>query len=86
MYTGKYFLSYHAIVIVEQLILFFKDSLPANVFHKITGITDELKNNVHDQNEQTINIILDTSLPENRELFFYGHLAFTPSSFGINVE
>ena len=27
---------------------------PANVFHEITGITDALKKNAHDQNEQTI--------------------------------
>ena len=49
------FLSYHAIVILEQLILFFKGSFPANIFHEITGITDALKKNAHDQNEQTIN-------------------------------
>ena len=29
---------------------------PANVFHEITGITDALKKNAHDQNEQTIHI------------------------------
>ena len=28
---------------------------PANVFHEITGTTDALKKNAHDQNEQTIN-------------------------------
>ena len=27
---------------------------PTNVFYKITGITDALKKNAHDQNEQTI--------------------------------
>ena len=26
----------------------------ADVFHEITGITDALKKNAHDQNEQTI--------------------------------
>ena len=29
---------------------------PPNVFYEITGITDALKKNAHDQNEQTINI------------------------------
>ena len=44
-------LSYSATVIFEQLSFFFKGS---NVFHEITGITDALKKNAHDQNEQTI--------------------------------
>ena len=47
-------LSYHAIVIFEQLILFSKAHFPANVFHEVTGITDTLKKNPHNQNEQTI--------------------------------
>ena len=47
-------LSYHAIVIFEQLIPFFQGSFPFNVFHEITGITDALKKNAHDQNKQTI--------------------------------
>ena len=46
-------LSYHAVVIFEQLLLFFKAHFPT-VFHEITGITDALKKNAHDQNEQTI--------------------------------
>ena len=47
-------LSHHAMVIFEQLILFVKGSFPADVFHKITGITDVLKKNAHDQTEHTI--------------------------------
>ena len=47
-------LSYHAAVILEQLIPFIKGSLPDNVVHEITGITDALKKNAHDQNEQVI--------------------------------
>ena len=31
-----------------------KAEFPANVFHEITGITDELKKNAYDQNELTI--------------------------------
>ena len=48
-------LSYHAIVIIEQ---FFssKAHFLANVFHEITGITEALKENAHDQNEQIIEI------------------------------
>ena len=38
----------------EQLILFSKAHFPANVFHEITDITDALKKDAHDQNEQTI--------------------------------
>ena len=44
-------LSYHAIVIFEQLILLFKGSFPVKVFYEITEITDALKKNAHDQNE-----------------------------------
>ena len=40
--------------LIEQLIFFFKGSIPANVFHEITWITAGLKKNAHDQNEQTI--------------------------------
>ena len=47
-------LSYHAIVIFEQLFFSSKAHFPANVFHEITGITDTLKKNAHDLNEQTI--------------------------------
>ena len=47
-------LCYHAIVTFEQLIPFIRGSLPANVFHEIMSITDELKKNAHDQNKQTI--------------------------------
>ena len=47
-------LSYHAIVILKQLIFFSKVHFPASVFHEITGIADALKINVHDQNEHTI--------------------------------
>ena len=46
-------LSHHAIVIFEQLILSSKAHFPANVFYVITGITDGLKKNAYDQNEQT---------------------------------
>ena len=46
-------LSYQATVIFEQLILFFKGSFPANVFHEIKGINDALTN-AHGENEQTI--------------------------------
>ena len=31
-----------------------KVNFPANVFHEITGITDALKKNARDQNEQTM--------------------------------
>ena len=31
-----------------------KAHFPANVFHEITRITDALKKNAHDQNEQAI--------------------------------
>ena len=31
-----------------------KAHFPYNVFHEITGITDKLKKNAHDQNEQAI--------------------------------
>ena len=52
---GKFLaLSCHAMVIFEQLILFFKSSFSRYIFHKITGISDALKNNTHDQNEHTI--------------------------------
>ena len=54
MYGKVLSLSYHAIVIFEQLILSLKAHFPANVFHEITTITDALKKNAHDQNEQTI--------------------------------
>ena len=47
-------LSYHAIIIFDQLIFFSKAHFPANVFHKVTGITDAIKKNAFDQNEQTI--------------------------------
>ena len=47
-------LSYHAIVIFEQLNLLFEAHFPTDVFLEITGITDALKKNAHDQNEQTI--------------------------------
>ena len=47
-------LSYHAIVIFGQLILFFKPHFPANVFQEIMGIIDALKKDAHDQNEQAI--------------------------------
>ena len=47
-------LSCHAIVIFEQLIFSSMAHFPANVFYEITGITDALKKNAHDQNEQTI--------------------------------
>ena len=47
-------LSYQAIVIFEQLIRSSKAHFPANVFHQITGISDALKKNARDQNEQTI--------------------------------
>ena len=47
-------LSYHAIVIFEQLIFSSEAEFSPNVFHEITGITDALKKNAHDQNEQTI--------------------------------
>ena len=47
-------LSYHEIVIFEQLIFSSKAHFPANVFHEIKRITDALKKNAHDQNEQTI--------------------------------
>ena len=50
-------LSQHAIVIFEQLILFFKHSFSANVFHGITGFTDALKKNALDQNEQIIQLM-----------------------------
>ena len=50
----RIFLSYHAIVISEQLFLFLKT---ANVFHKIKRITDALKKIAHDQNEQTMNTV-----------------------------
>ena len=40
--------------ILEQLILFLKAQVLANVFHEITWITDALKKNTHDQNEQTV--------------------------------
>ena len=36
--------------------LFFNGLFPTNVFNKITGITEALKKNAHDQNEQTIHI------------------------------
>ena len=47
-------LSYHAMVIFEQLIIFSKAYFPANVFHEITGITGALKKNAHNRKEQTI--------------------------------
>ena len=47
-------LSYHTIVVFEQLILFFKGSFSVQRILQITGITDALKKNAHDQNEQTI--------------------------------
>ena len=47
-------LSYHAIVIFEQRIFSSKAHFPANVFYEITGITDALKKNAREQNEQTI--------------------------------
>ena len=54
MCTGSTFLSYHAIVIFEQLIFSSKAHFPANVFHETTDIADALKKNAHDQNEQSI--------------------------------
>ena len=45
-------LSNHAIVIFKQL-FFLKAHFPADVFHEIRGITDSLKKNAHNQNEQT---------------------------------
>ena len=47
-------LSYYAIVIFKQLFLSSKAHLAANVFHEITMITDALKRNAYDQNEQII--------------------------------
>ena len=38
----------------EQLVFSSKAHLPANVFHKITGITGALKKNPHDQSEQAV--------------------------------
>ena len=60
-------LSYHAIVIFEQFILFLEDSFPSNVFHEITEITDALKKDAYDQNEQTIQLIAR----ESEKIDFY---------------
>ena len=43
-------------MIFEKFIIWFKAHFPANLFHEITRITDVLKKNAHDQNEQTIKI------------------------------
>ena len=53
---------------------------PANVFHEITGITDALKKNAHDQNEQTI-LSWSTCFPSRTMFFqscsyFSGHFVF----------
>ena len=48
-------LSYYAIVIL-------KAHFAADVFHEVTGITDTLERNAHDQNEQTITKIYQTIL------------------------
>ena len=46
---------YRSYLMTSPLILSYtKAHFPVNVFHEITGITDALKKNAHDQNEQTI--------------------------------
>ena len=55
-------LSYHAIVLFEELISFIKGSPPANVFHGIMQITDAVKMNAPDLNEQTIFIELTAAI------------------------
>ena len=47
-------LSYHAIVVFEQLIPFIEWSFSRNVFHEIIRITDASKKNAHDQNGQAL--------------------------------
>ena len=49
-------LSYHSIVVFEHLSPFIKSSFSSKVFHEIIPITDALRKNAHDQNEQTIKI------------------------------
>ena len=73
-------LPYDAIVIFEQLITFSsKAHFPADVFHEINqGITDALKKNAHDQNEQTIysvDIMMHTSANKNYKST--GRMAYT---------
>ena len=74
MYGKVLSLPFHAIVILSNLFFSSKAHFPANVFHEITGITDALKQNVHDQNEQTIT---------NRS--FYTKNIRTFISFGLYV-
>ena len=38
--------------------IFFKGSFPPDVFQEITGITDTLKKNADDRNEQTLQIVI----------------------------
>ena len=62
-------LSYQAIAIFEQLILSSKAEFPTNVFHKIMGITDVLKKNAYDQNEQTIHVEPRAKLIKEKFIF-----------------
>ena len=45
-------LPYYTMVIFEQLTPLIKTDFPADMFHEITQITNALKRNAHDQNEQ----------------------------------